>query len=138
MIQAYSENITVPFGSAIPFNNVSKLKGCDQTLRSPGTVEIDRCGVYSVKVNGNIDATGEVTVQLYQDGVAIPEAQATMNLTAGTLTNFSFDTLVTVDRNNTRCCCSSPTLLQVRVFDTPATDGTAAFDLANIVVTRFC
>lgn len=138
MIQAYSENITVPFGSAIPFNNVSKIKGCDQQLRAPATFELDRCGVYNLTCHGNIDATGEVTVQVYQDGIAIPEAQATMTLTAGDIENFSFDTLITVDRNNTKCCCSSPTLIQIRVFDTPLTDGEATFDLISCTITRLC
>lgn len=138
MIQAYSENIVLTTPSAVPFNNVSKLKGCTTILTAPATFEFDRYGVYVAHVDASVSGAGEVTLQLYQNGVALPEAQATVTLTADTLQNVSFETLVTVAENNTRCCCTSPTLLQLRVTTTADAPIEVTFENVNMVVTKLC
>lgn len=51
MIQAYSENIVLTTPAVVPFNNVSKLKGCTAILTAPATFEFDRCGVYNAHVD---------------------------------------------------------------------------------------
>ena len=76
-----------------------------------------------VSVNGSAAAEG--TIQLYKDGVALPQAQSTD-------TSPAFVTLVQADKNNSCCPCASPTVLQVR------NEGAAAIDFTdvNIVITK--
>lgn len=136
MLQAYSSNITITAGSAIPFNNVIISKGCSEKLTAPATVEIDRRGVYIIQVDGfgTGSAAGDEIIQLYVNGVAQPQAQSQFTTAAGDVSNFSFTTLVQVSENNCNCnCYSSPTVLQVRATGSDLTDGDA-----NIVVSRLC
>lgn len=122
MLQAYSLNVEVPANSAIPFNNLTLEKGCTARLSSPSTIDLNKCGVYFVTCNGSVDASTKI--QLYKDGVAMPQAQNTG------ATSVSFSTLVQVDKNNSCCACASPTTLQVIV------EEAATFDDINIVVTK--
>lgn len=144
MLQVYSNNIelTVPAEGAVfvPFNNVSKDKGCDSRLSAPGTIQIDRQGVYDVHVNASLApaVAGDYIVQLYVNGVAQPEAMARFTAVAGAYDSVSFEDLVTVVRNNTCCCFTSPTNIQVGIS---SVDGvTGLVDIANIStpVTRIC
>ena len=123
MLEAYSLNVAVGADSAIPFNNITLEKGCTAVLSSPGTIQLNKCGVYMVSVDGTAEAA--TTVELYKDGVAQPQAQSTG-------TTPSFVTLVQVDRNNCGCACSSPVNLQV--MNTTAT----TFTNVNVVVTKVC
>ena len=121
MIQAYSQNITVAALQAIPFNNISLQKGCTATQSGPATFALNKCGVYEVAVG--VSAAAADTIQLYKDGVAVPEARRTG-------TSPSFVTLVQVDHNNSCCACDSPTRLQViSTTDATLTD-------ASIVITK--
>lgn len=121
MLEAYSLNVTVDANSAIPFNNVSLSKGCTAVLASPATIQLNKCGVYMVAVD--VSTADTVTVQLFKDDVAQPQALSTG-------TSPSFTTLVQVDHNNCSCACSSPTLIQVK------TTAATTFTDANIVVTK--
>ena len=122
MIQAYSNNITVVANQAIPFNNVSLLKGCTATQNGSSTFALNKCGVYEVFVS--VSAAASETIQLYKNGVAAPEATST-----GTTPNFV--TLVQVDHDNNPCCaCSSPVTIQV-ISTTEAT-----LTDASIVITK--
>lgn len=123
MLEAYSLNVAVGADSAIPLNNITLEKGCTAVLSSPGTIQLNKCGVYMVSVDGTAEAA--TTVELYKDGVAQPQAQSTG-------TTPSFVTLVQVDRNNCGCACSSPVNLQV--INTTAT----TFTNVNVVVTKVC
>ena len=122
MIEAYSKNLTVVAGQAIPFNSTSLKKGCTAELLSPTTIALEKCGVYMVARGCSAAATE--TIQLYRDGVALPEATRTG-------TSPSFVTLVQVGRNNEPCCpCSSPVTIQlVSVLAATLTD-------ASITVTK--
>lgn len=134
MLQAYSSNITIAAGSAIPFNNLIIDKGCAEKLTAPATVEINRRGVFLVKVDGfgTGSAAGTETIQLYVNGVAQPQAQTQFTTTAASVANFEFNTLLQVSENNCQCnCYSSPTVLQVRAEGTDLTDA----DI-NIIVTQ--
>lgn len=105
MIQAYSNSVSVSAMQAIPFNNVSLLKGCTATQAGPTTFALNKCGIYSVSVC--VSAAATETIQLYKDGVAAPEARST-GITPG------FVTYVQVDHDNDPCsACSSPTTIQV-------------------------
>lgn len=123
MLEAYSLNTTVTAESPIPFNSVSLVKGGTAVLASPTSIELNRKGVYMVSFNGTAAASD--TVQLYKDGVAQPQAQATG-------TSLAFTTLVQCDRDNSCCCCASPVTLQV------VSESAATLSDANIVVTKIC
>lgn len=123
MLEAYSLNVTAAANSPIPFNNVSIEKGCTARLTSPSTIELNKCGVYMIAVDAS--AAAAATIQLVKDDVLQPQAQSTG-------TSPSFVTLVQVDHNNSNCCCSSPTLLQVRSITA------STYTDANIVVTKVC
>lgn len=125
MLEAYSLNVTVATDSAVPFNNVTVEKGCTAVLNGVSTIELNKCGVYMVECHAS-SATAS-TIQLFKDGVALPQAQSTG-------TSPSFTTLVQVPTNNTSCCCSSPVTLQVKNTGS----ASATFTNANIVVTKIC
>jgi len=123
MLQAYSLNITVPTNSAIAFNNVILQKGCTTTISGDATIQLNKCGVYMVECDCS-SATAS-TIQLFKNGVALPQAQST-----GTSPNFL--ALVQVSEDNTRCPCSSATNLQVKNVGA----SSATFTDANVVITK--
>ena len=123
MLEAYSTDITVAADAVVPFNNVTVEKGCTAILSAPGTINLNKCGVYLVSVDATAEAS--TTIQLYKNGIAQPQAQATG-------TAISFSTLVQVNENNSCCPCDSATALQV--INTTA--GT--FTNINCCVTKVC
>ena len=125
MLEAYSLNITVPADSAIPFNNVTLEKGCTSILNGVSTIELNKCGVYMVECDTS--ATATTAIQLFKNGVAVPQAQSTDSSPA-------FTTLVQVPTNNSECCCASPTNIQIKNVGT----ASATFTNANVVVTKIC
>ena len=136
MLQAYSSNITITAGSAIPFNNVFVDKGYAEKLTAPATIELEKRGVYMVEVNGfgTGSAVGDEIIQLYVNGIAQPQAQSQFTTATGDLSNFNFSSLIQVSGNNCNCnSYSSPTVLQVRAEGSDLTDG-----YANIIVTKLC
>ena len=105
MLQAYSLNVEVAADGIIPFNNVAIDKGCAESLSGVGTVELNKCGVYRITVDGT--ASAATTVQISKNGTPLPYAQATG-------THIAFDTFIQVDKNNCKCnACSSPVTIQV-------------------------
>lgn len=122
MIQVYSTNITVAANTAIPLNNVAFKKGCTAELNGTSTISLNKCGVYMVSFDAS--SATSTTVQLFVNGVAQPQAQATG-------TNPSFVTLVSVGENNTCCPCSAPTVIQFM-----NTGAEATFTDFNVVVTK--
>lgn len=123
MLEAYSLNATVAEGTAVPFNTVAIEKGCTAVLASPTTIALNKCGVYMVSVDAS--SALATTIQLFKDGVAQAQAQAT-GLTP------SFQTLVQVDKNNCGCPCTSPVNVEIK----NAGDASATFDNINVVVTK--
>lgn len=138
MIETYSQNVTVPINTAIPFNSTSILKGCTATKSAPDTIQLNKCGVYMVSFDATAAASGttigNITVQLAKDGVLQPQALSTTASTATTdVESISFVTLVQVSENNSCRCCDSPTLITFRNTGVEAT-----FTQANVVVTKIC
>lgn len=125
MLEAYSLNVTVGATSPVPFRTVTLQKGCTAVLEGTTSINLNKCGVYMVSVDA--DLTTATTIQLYKNGV--PQAQAQNNGTSP-----SFVTLVQVDKNNSACPCSSPTVIEV--YNTE--DAAATFNDINIVVTKVC
>ena len=76
----------------------------------------------------SVDASAETaaTIELSKNGLLQPQAQSTG-------TSLGFVTLVQVPTNNTYCCCSSPTVIQVM-----NTGAEATFTNVNVVVTKVC
>ena len=135
MLQVYSDNLSLEAEQVFPFNNVVIDKGCAETLSAPATIQLNQRGIYLVEVDGfaTPDATTEVTVQLYVNGIAQPQAKSSFMGTAVTATNiFGFKTLVRVTENNCNCnCLSSPTILQIMNSETSISDAHI-----NVVITK--
>ena len=123
MLEVYSLNTTVGSLEPIPFNNVSLKKGCTAELSGTSTIQLNKCGLYMIAFDCSSAAT--TTVQLYKNGVAQDQAQATGG-------SISFVTLVSVNENNTNCPCSSPTTIQIL----NAGEAEATFTNANVCVTK--
>ena len=135
MLEAYSTNIEVAQNSAIPFNNVSIEKGCTTSLNAPGTVFLNKKGVYMVSVDAAAapSEAGIVSIQLYKDGTPQPQAQSAVTGTTSTVDNISFVTLVQAKEDNTCNCCTTPTTIKVM-----NTGEDSTFTVANICVTKIC
>ena len=133
MLQAYSSNLTIAANAAFPFNNVTVDKGCGEVLSAPASIQLNQRGIYLVEVDGYATGgAGVNTIQLYVNGVALPQAISSNTLTATEVSNFSFKSFVQVVSNNCPCnCTSSPTVLQVVNGDIALTDAHI-----NIVVTK--
>ena len=135
MLQVYSHDLTVDANTVFPFNNVVMDKGCGEALSAPATIQLNKAGIYLVEMDGfaTPDAATEVTVQLYVNGVAQPQAISSFVPAAITDTRtFSFKTFVRVQENNCKCnCLTAPTTLQFM-------NGTTALSDAhiNVVVTK--
>lgn len=124
MLEVYSTNVDVAQNGELPFNNVSIKKGCNVIDSAPATIQINKCGVYDVSVDAS--SSVDTTIELLRNGVAQPQAQSSG-------TSLHFRTLVQVPTNNTACCCTSPTLLQVI-----NTGAAATFTDINVCVTKVC
>lgn len=134
MLQVYSSDLTVNANAAFPFNNVVLDKGCAERLSAPATVQLNQRGVYLVEVDGFAtgSAAGADVIQLFVNGVALPQAQTSPTLITTGPTNFGFKTFIQVAENNCNCnCVSSPTVLQVVNGDQALTDAHI-----NMVVTK--
>ena len=135
MLQVYSDNLTVAENTVFPFNNVVMDKGCGEALSAPATIQLNKQGVYLVEMDGfaTPDAATEVSVQLYVNGVAQP--QAITSFVPATVTDtrtFSFKTFVRVLQNNCNCnCLTAPTTLQFMNGDTALSDAHI-----NVVITK--
>lgn len=135
MLQVYSSNLAVEANSPFVFNNVVLDKGCGERLNGTSSIALERRGVYLVEMDGfaTPDAATEVSVQLYVNNVAQPQAITTFVPAAVTDTRtFGFKTFVRVTENNCNCnCLSSPTILTFVNGATPLSDAHI-----NVVVTQ--
>ena len=125
MIEVYSSNVTVAADQPVPFENVVIRKGCSAVESVTSTIQLNRAGIYLVSADAS-SATA-ATIQLYKDGVAQPQA-------ASTGTSPSFTTLVQVDRNNSKCCYSSPVLLQLM----NSGEAEATYTDVNLTIVKIC
>ena len=135
MLQVYSDNLTVAENTVFPFNNVVMDKGCGEALSAPATIQLNKQGIYLVEMDGfaTPDAATEVSVQLYVNGVAQPQAITSFVPAAVTDTRtFGFKTFVRVLQNNCNCnCLTAPTTLQFMNGDTALSEAHI-----NVVVTK--
>lgn len=135
MLELYSTNVTEAQNGSIPFNNTSIAKGVTAIHNGPSTIELNKSGIYMVSVHGSITpaAAGTVSIQLARNDALQLDAVSSATGAADETTHLGFDTLVQVKSNNTCCCDSSPTTLQVI-----NTGQAGVFPIVNIVVTKVC
>ena len=135
MLQVYSSNLAVDANTVFPFNNVVLDKGCGEALSAPATIQLNKQGVYLVEMDGfaTPDAATAVSIQLYVNGVAQP--QAITSFVPASITDartFGFKTFVRVLENNCPCnCLTSPTTLQFMNGETAISDAHI-----NVVITK--
>lgn len=104
MLRAYSKNIDVTANTPIPFN-VDKFDIGNNIGHTSGSssIVIRNSGYYEVNLDiafttAEAPTTQPVTIQLYADGVAIPDAIIMTNVTATEVVNSSFNTIIRATR----------------------------------------
>lgn len=138
MIECYSKNKSVAANEPITWDNTTLKKGC--TVEANGaSIQFNKCGIYEMSVDADVispTATSSTAVnlslQLYKEGVAQPQAQALETATdAVSAHHLSFTTLVQVPESNSCRACSSPTVCNI-----VNTSGAADILSADIVITK--
>ena len=104
MLRAYSKNIEVTANTPIPFNT-DKFDVGNNLGHTAGSssIVIRNAGFYEVNLDiafttAEAPTTQPVTIQLYADGVAIPDAIIMTNVTATEIVNCSFNTIIRATR----------------------------------------
>lgn len=135
MLELFSLNVQVGQNGSIPFNNIKLAKGISAIHNAPATVQFNKSGIYMVKVMASVTpaAAGDVSIQLAKDGVLDQSAFSIATGAAGQTTTLGFCTLVQVRDNNTCCCNTSPTTIQVL-----NTGQASTFPIVKIIVTKLC
>lgn len=97
------------------------------------TFTLNRPGYYYITVNADVassDTTGNLTLSLYRNGVAVPGAESTSYAaTASTSNNLSFSTIVQVRPS----CCAMSNATSLTIVNTGIAATVAN---ANIVITK--
>ncbi len=135
MLELYSLNVDVAQNGSIPLNNIKIAKGLTAIHSAPATVQLNKSGVYMVSVSASITpaAAGDVSIQLAKNDVLQLGAFSTATGAAAQTTALSFETLVQVRDNNTCCCNTSPTTLQLI-----NTGQAGTFPVVRMVITKIC
>lgn len=132
MLEVYSKNVTVAPNSAIPLNTIAFVRGCAEKLSGAATIQFLRSGAYSVKVTCSAvaSAAGDISIQLYKNGVAQPQAAQTVTAADTTSSySLSLDTIVSVSQNGCKCCGNDST--NVTIVNT--SDADVIFDIDVVV-----
>lgn len=136
MLEAYSTNKTINTNDVLPFESVSIKKGCAEKLNGVASIELNRKGVYEITLNvsGTPSTSGVLTINTLKDGVVHAPGTINIPLVATTVSvTPSVTFLVSVSKDNTNECCSSPTVLQF------VNTGVALANTnTNIVVNKIC
>lgn len=101
MVNSYTNtNVAVASSAAIPFNTNRYIAGCGSYhIAGSPSIGLKKSGYYLVNVNtvSEPEAAGVASIQLYNNGVAVPSAQSAMTVAAaGNDTPLSFATIVRV------------------------------------------
>ena len=135
MLSSY--NITsqaVATGDLLKFTTDRILTGCTAT-RDGQTFQLNKPGYYYVTFNAVAAATttvGELTVELQNNGVAVPGAEASYTTTtAGDNSNYAFTTIIRVPPT----CCPLATGTKLTVVNTGVD---ATYTNVNINITKLC
>lgn len=110
------------------------LTGCTAT-RDGQTFQLNKPGYYYVTFNAVAAATttvGELTIELYNNGVAVPGAEASYTTTtAGENANYAFSTIIRVPPS----CCIVNNTARLTVVNTGVD---ATYTNVNINITKLC
>ena len=110
------------------------LTGCTAT-RNGQTFQLNKPGYYYVTFNAVAAATttvGELTVELYNNGVAVPGAEASYTTTtAGENANYAFSTII-------RVLPSCPLVNNIANLTVVNTGVDATYTNVNINITKLC
>jgi hypothetical protein len=136
MISSYNSTTqTVGVGAAYVFDTNRILTGCTVNhTAGTSTFTLAKPGYYYVSFNTTFttEATGDVTVQLQNGGVAIPGANATETVTTvGNTKSIAFTTIVRVPPS---CCAIDNTAKLTFVATGIALEATTA----NVNITKLC
>lgn len=137
MIQSYSQNVTVPAQTAIPFT-ANFTKGCTVQQTSDTTFQFNKKGLYLVQFDAVVSQSttaGNVLAQLFVNGVAQSRGVTSTAISSATdASAMSFTAYVQVPNDNICDCSVAPTTMQIK------TNGTigALFEQANVVITKLC
>lgn len=95
MLRTYSKNITISANTAIPFN-VDKIEiGSSIKHSNASSINVEKPGYYMVTLDASVSgAAGLASIQLFADGVAIPDAIITETLVADSNANVSFTSII--------------------------------------------
>lgn len=135
MVQVYSKNVTVQPNETFPLNVVIIEKGSTATT-SNNSINLNCKGVYAVDMSASLTpaTSGDISVQLYKNGVPYAPAESKATGTADAISALSFPTLIQCSQNNNPCCCcTSPDNLTL--VNTSAVAVTGDF---TIRVTKIC
>jgi hypothetical protein len=135
MISSYNTTSqAVATNGLLTFTTDRILTGCTAT-RNDQTFQLNKPGYYYVTFNAVAAATttvGELTVELYNNGVAVPGAEASYTTTtAGDNANYAFSTIIRVPPS----CCVVNNTARLTVVNT-GVDATYAN--VNINITKLC
>lgn len=130
MLQVYSIAQTLTNNTYVNFINKTVEKGCTSIQLTPNTVQLNKSGVYMIYCNANVTAAaaGDAQIQLYRNGVVVPEAKSISTAAADSTVPLYFTTLVRVQN----VCCKEPVVIQVMYTGPEATGDT------NLCVTKLC
>ena len=137
MISSYNTTSqTVAAEEAVKFVTDRILTGCTATRGADGvTFTLAKTGYYYISFNAVAAATetvGDITIALYNNGVAVPGAEATYTATtAGNNSNLSFTTIIKVPPS----CCVIDSSAKLTVVNTGVE---ATYSNVNINITKLC
>lgn len=135
MISSYNITTqTVAANGLLTFTTDRILTGCTAT-RDGNTFQLNKPGYYYVTFNAVAAATeavGELVVELQNNGVAVPGAEAASTATtAGNNDNYAFATIIKVPPS----CCAIDNTAKLTLVNT----GVAAtFANVNVNITKLC
>lgn len=102
MLRTYSKSITATANTAIPFNTDKINIGTAVKHPNATNINVNRPGFYMVTLDVSFTSStaGLSSIQLYADGVAIPDAIITETIVADSYNNSSFTTIIQANRGN--------------------------------------
>ena len=135
MISSYNTTSqAVATDGLLTFTTDRILTGCTAT-RNGQTFQLNKPGYYYVTFNAVAAATdtvGLLTMELYNNGVAVPGALAsTTTTTAGAESDFAFSTIIRVPPS----CCVVNNTAKLTVVNTGVD---ATYSNVNINITKLC
>ena len=135
MISSYNTTTqAVLTDDLVNFSTDRILTGCTVT-RNGNTFQLNKPGYYYVTFNAVASATttlGDLTIALYNNGVAVPGAQATTTTTvAGNNADYAFSTIIRVYPS----CCMVDNTARLTLVNTGVD---ATYENVNINITKLC